>query len=151
MATRRRMERRLFLVLGRFAFGAVAVDHRIGFVSQPLAGRDAGAQLLLILFDFARLTFAPGGAAFLVRQVDCPSRFQRTAGGYGSGKKEPPRNEAILQGYSIEPTFVPACQTSQTGQSSSRVARPIASLSSAARMSFFLTTAPPGFDTLLTR
>jgi hypothetical protein len=67
------MQRRLIPVVGLVALGAMALDHRVGFVREPLAGRDAGAQLLLIRFDLAGLTFAPGGAGFFVWQVDCPS------------------------------------------------------------------------------
>lgn len=61
-------------MLGLVAFVAVAFDHGVGLVRQPLAGGNAGTQLLLILFDFARLTLTPGAAALFVWQVDYPSR-----------------------------------------------------------------------------
>ena len=51
----------------------------------------------------------------------------------------------------IEPTFLPAWRTSQTGQSSSLAARSIACLSSLARMSLRLRTMPSGLVTLFTR
>jgi hypothetical protein len=40
------------------AFAAVALDHRIGFVDEALAGVDAGAQLALVGFDLGGLTVA---------------------------------------------------------------------------------------------
>jgi hypothetical protein len=58
----------------------VAADHRVGLVDQLLALLDAGAKLLLIVFELARLALAPGGPFLPVRNekfLSAPS----TAGG----------------------------------------------------------------------
>ena len=43
----------------------MAADHLVGFFDEPLAFGDAGPKLMLVLFEFARLTVAPGIAGLL--------------------------------------------------------------------------------------
>jgi len=44
----------------------VAADHRIGFVREAFAFRNALAQVALILFEVARLAVPPVAAVWLV-------------------------------------------------------------------------------------
>jgi hypothetical protein len=46
----------------RLALAAMAVDHGIGLVEQPLALFDTGPQLTLVLLQLARLPVASLGA-----------------------------------------------------------------------------------------
>ena len=57
---------RAAFALGGVAFVAVAADHRVGLVDQPLALGDAGAQLLLIVLELLGLALTPGGAVLFV-------------------------------------------------------------------------------------
>ena len=72
---------RLFGVL---ALAAVALDHRLGLIDQTLAGRDALAELPLILFHFSGLAVAPGCATCLVRDKNFLSRGSTIQGVYRS-------------------------------------------------------------------